>query len=258
MFRNLLGAGDSVSLSDVLGVIPARYGSSRFPGKLLARLDGKSILEHVYERTWRSRCFARVVVATDSEQIEAEARAFGADVRRSLRTHRCGLERVAEVAEGEVYPIVCDIQADQPLIPPEGIAVCVQRLLADEACEMATVATPVESREAYRDPNIVKTIVDRAGNALYFSRTPIPFAAGQRTPRFLKHHGVYCFRRDVLLSLGGMERSRLEIAEDLEQLRALEQGIRIAVAETSLDWEAVNAASDLKKLEQVVSAQTRT
>jgi len=242
---------------EAVGIVPARYDSRRFPGKLLAKLDGKTLLEWVYRHTCRAETLERVLIATDSEEIAAAADRFGAEVFLSTGKHFCGLDRVAEAARGLSYRIVCDVQADQPFIPPGAIDECVRAVASDPGCSMATLATRVDSGVLFRDPGIVKVVVKQSGEALYFSRSPVPYMA-EKGNSFLKHHGVYCLRKDFLLEFPRLGRGSLEVSEDLEQLRVLERGGSIKVVETQMDWEAVNTEADLSKLKGELSGQPRS
>lgn len=228
----------------VLGVIPARYASSRFPGKPLAPIDGKPMIQHVWERAWLARSLGRVLVATDDERIAAAARAFGAEVAMTRPDHPSGTDRVAEAAAATDAGIIVNIQGDEPLIDPAAIDLAVSTLLDDPDCRMATLKRRIERPEDIQNPNVVKVVTSLDGWALYFSRSPVPHAR-EGSPVYWKHIGLYVYRRDLLLSYGSLRRGPLEETEKLEQLRALENGIGIRVAETDYDTIGVDTPEDL-------------
>lgn len=239
----------------ILGVIPARFASSRFPGKALVTLAGKSILQHVFERASASRYLTRVVIATDDERIFDAARRFGAPVRMTRRDHQSGTDRVAEVASAESAEIVVNIQGDEPLIDPAAIDSAALALLDDEEAPMGTLKKRIEDSSEVTNPNVVKVVTDRRGNALYFSRSPLPYVRGgdephHRTDHF-KHIGLYVYRRDFLLSYPGLPVGPLELAEKLEQLRALENGYPIRVVETEYESLGVDTPEDLEKVSRL-------
>lgn len=216
-------------------VIPARYASSRLPGKPLLRETGKYLIQHVYERAKLARGVAAVVVATDDRRIADAVRSFGGDVAMTRDDHPSGTDRVAEVAAGLDADVVVNLQGDEPLIEPASLELLADMLQADDTCDMATLAVPIRSLEQWHNPACVKVVRDAAGRALYFSRSPIPhvrdgapdFAA--RPARFLQHLGLYAYRRDFLLALAKLPPEPLEEFEKLEQLRVLAVGKRIKV-----------------------------
>src|SRR5262249_31902805 len=214
-------------------VIPARHASSRLPGKPLLKQTGKYLIQHVYERALQSKLAKQVVVATDDSRIVAAVESFGGRVMLTRREHPSGTDRVAEVARRVEGDVIVNLQGDEPLIDPEALDTLIGLLRQDAGAGMATLATPLHSAEQYHNPNCVKVVTDEAGNALYFSRSPIPhvrdgvpdFAA--RPPRFLQHVGIYAYRRKFLLEFAGTPPGRLERLEKLEQLRALGMGCAI-------------------------------
>jgi 3-deoxy-manno-octulosonate cytidylyltransferase (CMP-KDO synthetase) len=214
-------------------IIPARYRSTRLPGKALAELDGRPMVCHVAEHARRARGVARVIVATDDERIRAAAAPTGAEVVLTRADHPTGTDRLAEVAQTLEADVVVNVQGDLPLLDPAMLEQLVERMRTEPALPMGTVAAPLHDEAAWRSPHVVKVVCDGAGRALYFSRSPIPHdrdgvrAAGE--PFGLKHIGMYAYRRDVLLRLAAMPPSALERREQLEQLRALEAGIAIGV-----------------------------
>jgi 3-deoxy-manno-octulosonate cytidylyltransferase (CMP-KDO synthetase) len=240
-------------------VIPARFASSRFPGKVLADLAGRTVLEHVWRQAGRSAA-AEVLVATDDERIATAARGFGADVVRTRANHRSGTERAAEVAAARRWPddaLVVNCQGDVPLIPPACINQVAALLVAQPGAEMATLCTPVKTVEDYRNPNIVKVVWAADGRALYFSRAPIPSVGhgagasgdGAKTvPESFRHIGLYAYRAGALRQLAAATPCALEVTESLEQLRALWLGfdIRVALAREPLGPD-VDTPEDLQR-----------
>lgn len=243
--------------SRVVAIIPARYESTRFPGKPLATIQDKPLIQHVYERTAAVRIVGRVLVATDDDRIEAAVRGFGGEVVRTKATHRSGTDRIAEVAARLRDSIVVNVQGDVPFLAAEMVEAAVRPLRRDEDLPMATIKTIIRDEADLHNPNVVKVVTDRAGNALYFSRSPIPFwrdgAAGE-TPAF-KHIGLYVYRRDFLLRFARMAPSPLERAEKLEQLRALEWGFPIRVAEVAGESIEVDTPEDLERARAFAAAQ---
>jgi len=228
-------------------VIPARFASSRFPGKALASLAGKPIIQHVFERASLARYLHNVVIATDDERIRDAARSFGAPVRMTSADHLSGTDRVAEVAESEKAGVVVNIQGDEPLLDPAAIDAAVLALANDSEVEMATLAKRIEDPSEISDPNVVKVVTDLRGDAIYFSRSAIPYAREGRAAHF-KHIGLYVYRRDFLLAYSGLPVGPLEQAEHLEQLRALENGHRIRVVEASYESFSVDTPQDLERI----------
>jgi 3-deoxy-manno-octulosonate cytidylyltransferase (CMP-KDO synthetase) len=233
-------------------VIPARYAATRFPGKLLAPLLGRPVIAHVIARARAATLPSRVIVATDDERIAAVAAAAGAETRLTSPDLASGTDRVAEVATALDLEILVNLQGDEPCVPPAAIDRCAAPLIADMAVDMATLAHIVDA-EAAIDPNAVKVVIDRRSSALYFSRHPIPYirerAVGQASApsAHLRHIGIYAYRRDVLLSLARLEPTPLELAERLEQLRALEHGIRIRVEVVEWAAQGVDVPADLER-----------
>jgi 3-deoxy-manno-octulosonate cytidylyltransferase (CMP-KDO synthetase) len=234
----------------VVIIIPARYGSTRFPGKPLAPLWGKPIIQHVWERAKRSCLRQRVIIATDDERIAAAARGFGAEVAMTRPDHPSGTDRVAEVAAGLQADLVVNVQGDEPLVDPAAIDAAVAPLLADPTIPMGTLAAPCEDVADLANPNVVKVVMDRAGFALYFSRLPIPFVRdGHADTTKYRHIGLYVYRREFLLGLAKLAPTPLEQAEKLEQLRVLEHGHRIRVVVVQSASPGVDTVEDLRRLE---------
>jgi 3-deoxy-manno-octulosonate cytidylyltransferase (CMP-KDO synthetase) len=243
----------------ILGVIPARYTSSRFPGKPLARIGSKSMLEHVFERTSQARYLTSVTIATDDERIADAARRFGAPVRMTRADHLSGTDRVAEVASADTAELIVNIQGDEPLIDPAAIDAAILPLLHDDDMVMATLKKRIENPREIGDPNVVKVVTDRAGNAIYFSRSTIPYvrrsiSAGEIAHPSYKHIGLYVYRRDFLLGYSDLPVGPLEQAERLEQLRALENGYPIRVVETEYESMGVDTPEDLERVSKLFQA----
>jgi 3-deoxy-manno-octulosonate cytidylyltransferase (CMP-KDO synthetase) len=234
----------------VLAVIPARFASSRFEGKVLAKLAGKPIVQHVYERTSGCAAVDRTIVATDDSRVSEAVKGFGGEVMMTSPEHRNGTERIAEVASRVDAPVILNVQGDEPLINPDSLRICVLRLADDETVDVSTLATPIRDPAAFERPHVVKVVMDGSGRALYFSRAPIPHARGAAKQGPFKHIGVYCYRREYLLSLVKIEPGPLEAAECLEQLRVLENGGRIGVAVTPHDTVGVDLPEDLARAER--------
>ncbi len=234
-----------------VGVIPARYASSRFPGKPLADLRGRPLVQHVYERARRSKTLARVVVATDDLRIRDAVVAFGGEVQLTGLHHPSGTDRVAEVAASLSCEIVVNIQGDEPLIEPPMIDEAVSPFFVESDLIMGTVCRRLEKEEEWQSPHVVKVVRDRRGFALYFSRTPIPYARVQGRHSYYKHIGLYVYRREFLLTLASLAPTPLEETEQLEQLRALEYGYAIKVVETKYDSIGVDTPEDLERIARI-------
>lgn len=239
----------------ILGVIPARFASTRFPGKVLAQIAGKTMLQRVYERASLSTYLTGVIIGTDDEQVYSVARKFGARVRMTRSDHLSGTDRVAEVASAEDAEIIVNIQGDEPLIDPAAIDAAILPMVHEPDLVMATLRKRIENRREIDDPNVVKVVTDRSGDAIYFSRCPIPFEREKSggTPHF-KHIGLYVYRRDFLLRYSALPVGPLETAERLEQLRAMENGYRIRVVETEYESLGVDTPEDLERVSRLFDA----
>ena len=239
---------------EILGVIPARYESSRFPGKPLAIIAGKTMLQHVWERASRARTLSRVAIATDDDRIFREARRFGAEACMTRGDHASGSDRVAEVAAGGRAEVIVNIQGDEPLIDPEAVDAAVKGLLEDEATPMGTLKKRIEDPAEVSNPNVVKVVTDLEGNAIYFSRSVIPYARGGSAVHY-KHVGLYVYRSEFLLGYSSLNRGPLEEAEKLEQLRALENGYKIRVVETGYESLGVDTPEDLRRVSALIETR---
>ncbi|HLJ48495.1 MAG TPA: 3-deoxy-manno-octulosonate cytidylyltransferase [Bryobacteraceae bacterium] len=237
----------------ILGVIPARFASSRFPGKALVTIAGKSMLQHVYERASQARYLTKVVIATDDSRIYDAAREFGATVKMTRSDHVSGTDRAAEVASAETAELVVNIQGDEPLIDPAAIDAAIIAMIDDSEMPMGTLKKHIENPEEVTNPNVVKVVTNRLGNAIYFSRCPIPYVRDGSTVHY-KHIGLYIYRKDFLLKYSDLPLGPLEQAERLEQLRALENGYPIRVVETDYDSLGVDTPEDLERVSALFEA----
>jgi 3-deoxy-manno-octulosonate cytidylyltransferase (CMP-KDO synthetase) len=238
-------------------VIPARYGSSRLPGKPLLRQTGKYLVQHVYERACQARRAEQVIVATDDPRIAAAVKSFGGQVALTRRDHETGTDRVAEVAQDLNADVIINLQGDEPLMDPANLDVLPGLLERDSGAEMATVAVPLTSLEQWHDANCVKVVRDARGRALYFSRSPIPHVRdGQpnfatKPPVFLQHLGLYAYRREFLVQFGQLAPQPLEQLEKLEQLRVLAFGYRIQVGIVDQTSVGVDTLADYERFVQL-------
>ena len=246
----------------VVAVIPARYASSRFPGKALADLAGKPMVQHVVERAAEAKTVDRVLVATDDERIAAAVRAFGTEAVLTAPGHPSGTDRIAEAVREIPCDLVVNVQGDEPLLPPAMVDEAVDPFFADPALEMGTVCRAIEDPRDLRDPNVVKVVRDLQGYALYFSRSPVPHTRegqrGSEAARPCKHIGLYVYRRAFLFRFTAWKPTPLEEAERLEQLRALEHGVRIRVVETRYDSVGVDTPDDLARVQLLLKRRAWT
>ncbi|HLZ54965.1 MAG TPA: 3-deoxy-manno-octulosonate cytidylyltransferase [Verrucomicrobiae bacterium] len=243
---------------NIVGIVPARYASTRFPGKSLALIAGKPLVQHVVERCQKAKALSEVIVATDDSRIADVAKKF-CRVEMTRADHPSGTDRIAEVAGRCQCNAVVNIQGDEPLIDPAVIDAVASALVQNE---MSTAAMSIKNPAEYDNPNVVKVVVNAAGRALYFSRRTIPYLREAASPEdvrgqlaafpFLKHLGIYGYRRETLLRLVKFPVSPLENAEKLEQLRALENGIPIAVVKVESDSMGVDTPEDVKRVETIL------
>jgi 3-deoxy-manno-octulosonate cytidylyltransferase (CMP-KDO synthetase) len=241
----------------VVIVIPARYGSVRLPGKPLVNLAGKPMIQRVYERAKQAKTASEVIVATDDERIVTVVEGFGGQARMTRTDHRTGTERIAEVASHIPGEVFVNVQGDEPLLDPAAVDTVVNALLEEPAAAIATVAVPIRTPGDIMDPNVVKTVLDFEENALYFSRAPIPWvrdAAQKVHARHLKHLGLYVFQREALLEYPTLPQGELERIEQLEQLRWMENGWKIRVAEVEHDAVSVDVPEDVARVEKLLAA----
>jgi 3-deoxy-manno-octulosonate cytidylyltransferase (CMP-KDO synthetase) len=250
------------SKAEIALVIPARWGSTRFPGKCLHLIAGKPLVQHVWERSLQAKGISRVIIATDDDRIAESAMDFGADVLMTAENHPSGTDRIAEVAarlRGMSHFI--NVQGDEPLIDPKLIESLASSMLKDPKTAMITAATPFLNASEADDPNCVKVVIGISGNALYFSRSTIPFHRDSLDPKSavlpLLHLGIYGYRRDILRKLVSLSPTPLEQCEKLEQLRALEHGIPIRVVLTNLRGIGVDTPADAVRVEKLLKKDAK-
>ncbi|MCK5218866.1 3-deoxy-manno-octulosonate cytidylyltransferase [bacterium] len=246
--------GGNIPGPEVVGIIPARWGSTRLPGKPLARLGGRSLIEQVWRRASRARCLSRLLVATDDLRIYEAVREFGGEAVMTPRACASGTDRLARVIARIPCDIVVNIQGDEPFIPPAYIDKLAEPFKQEAGIQMATLAAPLPTGDA-KDPNAVKVVCSRDGSALYFSRALIPYPRSVvkiKPPAMaLLHLGLYAYQRNTLLRFAGLPRTPLEKTEELEQLRALEHGIKIHVVRVAKPLLSIDTPQDLRQAERM-------
>ena len=236
---------------DVVGIIPARYGSTRLAAKALAEILGKPMIQHIYERAKEASVLDDVIVATDDERIKKAVNEFGGKAVLTSKEHSSGTERLTEVVFDLDVKIIVNIQGDEPLIHPSMINDVAYALLEDKELVMSTLKHRITDQKEFNDPNVVKVITDKSNFAIYFSRSPIPNLTRKKAEEDIvlyKHIGIYAYTKDFLLTFKGLKSSRLEEAESLEQLRAIEHGYKIKVIETKHQTVSVDTQEDLDKV----------
>ncbi|MBP7919050.1 MAG: 3-deoxy-manno-octulosonate cytidylyltransferase [Prevotella sp.] len=243
-----------------IGIIPARYASTRFPGKPLALLGGKPVIQHVYEKV--AAVLEAAYVATDDERIYDVVKSFGGQVVMTRTDHKSGTDRIEEAIEkiGGEWDVVVNVQGDEPFVAKSQLdTIC--HCFDDPTTQIATLGKPFESMEAVQNPNSPKIVVDNMGFAMYFSRSVIPYLRGKEMSSwlthypFLKHLGIYAYRKDVLRQVTQLPQSSLEIAESLEQLRWLQNGFKIKVGTTDVETVGIDTPQDLERAEEFLKAQ---
>ena len=245
----------------VLGIIPSRYASTRFPGKPLAMIAGKPMIQHVYERVKDIKVLSDVVVATDDNRIADCVHSFGGNVMMTKDTHKSGTDRCGEIVEqyknlGKEYDVIINIQGDEPFVEHSQIET-LAKCFTDENTQIATLKKQISSKNELFSPNVVKVVCDKSGKAIYFSRFAVPYQRGIDENEWLnrhnyyKHIGIYAYRSRVLSRLIQLEQSELEISESLEQLRWIENGFSIKVEETLIENIAIDTPEDLLKIEKI-------
>jgi 3-deoxy-manno-octulosonate cytidylyltransferase (CMP-KDO synthetase) len=248
----------SLSSARHVAIIPARYQSSRLPGKPLAEIAGRPMIEHVYRRVAASPVLDAVMVATDDERVRDAVEAFGGLAVMTRADHRSGSDRLAEVAASLSCDLIVNVQGDEPLLATEMIAEALAPLAADPSIPMGTVCRRIDRLDDLENPHVVKVVTDGRGFAMYFSRAPIPHtreaARGLDPRRAFKHIGLYVYRRTFLIDFARLAPTPLEMAESLEQLRALEHGFRIRVVETSYDSVGVDTEADLDRVRRLAAS----
>lgn len=243
-------------LSDarVVIIIPARYGSTRLPGKPLADIAGKPMVQHVYERALQVKQAQLVLIATDDERVAEAARVFGGECLITSPDHPSGTDRLAEVMTQIEADIYINLQGDEPLVRPEDIATLAEGMLADPSVQVGTLCHPMDASEA-RNPNAVKVVVAGDGSALYFSRSPIPYPRDEEEASYLKHVGVYAYRREVLQAYAGLPQPMMERAEKLEQLRLLAAGLKIRAWQVEPTGPGVDTPECLERVRALMSGR---
>lgn len=242
---------------DAIGIIPARYGSTRFEGKVLADLLGKSVIQHVWENAKRAVTLNDLIVATDDERIEDEVARFGGKAVLTAKEHKTGTDRLREVVNPIDTKVVVNIQADEPLLHHSMIDDIVRPLLEGKGVSMTTLKKKITDPEDLKNPNVVKVVSDKSGYALYFSRSAIPYPRFHEGTAFYKHIGLYGFTKDFLFTFTNLPVSVLENIEGLEQLRVLENGYKIKVAETQFDTIGIDTPEDLDRAREVLISRGR-
>lgn len=243
---------------EVIGVIPARFSSTRFEAKVLADICGKPMIQHVWERARQSLLLDDLVIACDDERVAEKAREFGAKVVMTAKGHASGSDRIAEVINPMDVKVIVNIQGDEPLIHPTMIDLVASALINSSDVYMATLMTRIADPAQVADPHTVKVVVDRNNFALYFSRSPIPFHAANseiKDPVYYKHIGLYGYTKDFIFTFKKMAVSHLEKIEKLEQLRVLEEGYRIKVLETKYDTLGVDTPEDLERVKERIAKE---
>ncbi len=252
------GPATSKVFVSAVAIIPARYHSTRLPGKALADIAGRPMIELVYRRAEAARLVSRVIVATDDRRIADAVERFGGHAVMTSSSHQSGTDRLAEVARSLDAAIIANVQGDEPLIEPAMIDEALAPFATDPALQMTTLRRRIDDPAELANPNVTKVVVDSEDFALYFSRAPIPYTReGQPPAQAWRHVGLYAYRRSALLRLAALPPTALERAEALEQLRALAHGIRIKAIETQYDTIGVDTEDDLARVRQLVTADAR-
>ena len=238
----------------VIAAIPARYAASRFPGKLIADLHGKPVIQHTYENVHQSGLFDRVIIVTDNNEIESAVLGFGGDVIRSQKDHQCGSDRIAEAIFDSDVDIVINVQGDEPFIHPDGLASLIEVFKSDTKKEIDLASLMIPIFDEINNPHVVKVITDLYNRALYFSRSAIPHQRSKETHATVyKHVGVYAFRKSALIDFYEHAPTPLELAEQIEAIRYLEMGKTIQMIETQFEGVGIDAPEDLERAKKLMS-----
>ncbi len=240
----------------IIGILPARYASTRLPGKSLKDICGKPMIQYVYEAAQKTRLLNQVLVATDDQRIVDAVEKFGGQACMTSIHHKNGTDRIAEVAHRVEADIVVNIQGDEPLLDPRQIDEVIQPMIDDRTLKACTLCRPIQSEEDLKNPNVVKAVFDLRGNALYFSRSIIPYPRITKDHRAYEHIGIYVYSKDFLMQYVQMPQTPLEISESLEQLRILENGICLKVVVTQFEYTglSVDTAEDLEAVRKIITA----
>lgn len=236
----------------IIGIIPARWGSKRFPGKLLQKIERKSIICWVYERAKKAKMLDDCIVATDDQRIVKEIENINGKIILTNKNYRSGTDRISDVAKNFRADIIINIQGDEPLIKPQMINEVAQILIADKKVVMGTLIQKISNKDDFYNPNVVKVVIDKNNFAIYFSRAPIPFSRDNKTNYIFKHIGIYAYRKNFLIKFSQLPESHLEKIEKLEQLRALENGYKIKVKETKYTSIGIDTKEDLIKVKKIM------
>lgn len=236
----------------IIGVIPARFASTRLKGKVLASINGKPMIQHVYERARQSRLLDEVIIACDDLRVKKAAEEFGARAVMTDPGHVCGTDRIVEAVADLDVEIVVNVQGDEPLISPVVIDALIEAIQDDPEVSMATVIKRINDPKELDNPNIVKVVIDHQQRAIYFSRSKIPFNRDSGEHVYFKHLGIYAYTKKFLLQFLTMPKAKLEIAESLEQLRAIENGYKIKTVITEIETVGVDTPDDLVKVEKLI------
>lgn len=240
-----------------VAIIPARYGSTRFPGKPLADLEGKPLIQHVYEAVLNTDLFNDVIVATDSVTIFDKIRSFGGRVMKTLSSHKSGTDRLTEVCKKILCDVAVNVQGDEPFIDKNTLQSLI-KAFDDNSVQVASLYDYIENPKEINDTNIVKVVLDKFGNALYFSRAAIPFNRDKKDGvKYLKHIGVYAYRKEVLMKFPYLAESIYEDSEKLEQLRFLENGIKIRMIKTDYKGIGIDTPQDLEKAKLILQQRRK-
>ncbi len=234
-------------------IIPARYGSSRLEGKPLIKVMGKSVIQWVYEKAKQATLADMVIVATDDERIFNEVKSFGGEVEMTSIAHKCGSDRIMEVVSRHPeISYICNLQGDEPLITPESIDTVIKNVKEDDKADISTLVRVLTDEEEINNPNLVKCVIDKNGFALYFSRSKIPFERNVGVSKFYGHLGIYGYKRAALEAMTTLEQTPLEKAESLEQLRALENGMKIKTAVVDFVPVGIDTREDLERFKKIL------
>ena len=234
-------------------IIPARYGSSRLEGKPLIEVGGKPVIQWVYEKAQQAKLADMIIVATDDERIFQAVKSFGGEVEMTSKDHKCGSDRIREVAERhpEIAYIV-NLQGDEPLIKPESIDAVARNVQEDDNADISTLIRILKDEEEINNPNLVKCVIDNNGYALYFSRSKIPFERNSGIATFYGHLGIYGYKRNALIKMTSLPQTPLEKTESLEQLRALENGMKIKTSVVDFVPVGIDTKEDLEKFKEII------
>lgn len=235
-------------------IIPARYGSSRLEGKPLIKVAGKSIIQWVYEKAMQAKLADLIIVATDDERIYNEVKSFGGEVEMTSKEHKCGSDRIKEVVmrHPEISYIV-NLQGDEPLIKPESIDAVISDVKHDEDADISTLIRCIEDKDEVENPNLVKCVVDNYGYAMYFSRSKIPFERNENQATFYGHLGIYGYKREALIKMTELPQSSYELSESLEQLRALQNGMKIKTSVVDFKPIGIDTKEDLEHFKAIIT-----